>query len=208
MKGMMRASLLGFLGVVLLLMAACDLPSLTTVLATVGQQTITRQDVVYRIGIAKSYGNKQPMNEQALVYMIDDALTRQVAAKLGLVATKQDIDALSAYLDKHSKTPKILNAVKWVFGDNADDYRRIYVQPKVLNQQLQTWYAQHEAGEQRSQAELDAQVLQSTAGQGKTAFDAWFRQQAQGLPVHIADAGLRAGVRKKFPDLWWLASFR
>ncbi len=202
MKYIMR----GCLGIVLLLSAGCDLPTLTTVLATVGQQNITRQDVVYRIGIAKSYGHKQPMNEQALVYMIDDALTRQVAAKVGVAVTKQEVDALSAYLDKHSKTPKILNAVKWVFGDNADDYRRIYVIPRVLNRKLQAWYALHVSGKQRPQPEIEAAVAQSTGGQGKSAFDAWFRQQARALPVHIKDERLRTGVLKKFPDLWWLDS--
>ncbi len=196
----------GCLAMMLLLISACDIPSLDTVLATVGAEHITRQDVIYRIGIAKSYGHKKPMNEQALVYEIDDALTRQVAAKVGVVVTKQDVDALAAYLDQHSKTPKILNAVKWVFGDNMDDYLRIYVAPRVLNRRLQAWYAQHVAGKQRPPAELEAAIAQSSGGQGKSAFDAWFRQQAQGLPVHIRDERLRAGVMKKFPDLWWLAS--
>jgi len=201
MKQMMR----GCMVLLLLLASGCDIPSLDTVLATVGPQHITRQDVVYRIGVAKSYGHKQPMNEQALVYEIDDALTRQVAAKLGVVVTKQEVDELSAYLDKHSKTPKILNAVKWVFGDNADDYRRIYVAPRALNRKLLKWYETHTSGQQLSQAEAEAEVAQSTAGQGKSAFDAWFRQQANSVPVQIIDARLRAGVIRKFPRLWWLS---
>jgi len=203
MKYVMRVCL----GFILLLNAACDIPSLTTVLATVGQEGVTRQDVVYRIGIAKSYGNKQPMNEAAMVYMIDDALTRQVAAKVGIVVTKQDVNKLSDQLDKHSKTPKILNAVKWVFGDNVDDYRRVYLAPRVLNRKLQLWYDHHISKQQRPQAMIEKEIEQSTAGQGKEPFDIWFRQQAQALPVRIKDKVLRAGVHKKFPGLWWLASF-
>jgi len=200
MRNVMRVCL----GFMLLINTACDIPSLTTVLATVGQESVSRQDVVYRIGIAKSYGHKQPMNETALVYMIDDALTRQVATKLGIVVTKQDVNDLSEQLDKHSKTPKILNAVKWVFGDNVDDYRRVYLMPRIINRKLQDWYARHVSMQQRTQAAIEKEIEQSTAGQGKGAFDIWFRQQAQTMPVRIKDEVLRAGVHKKFPAVWWL----
>jgi len=194
----------GCLAFMLLLSAACDIPQMSTVLATVGQQDVTRQDVVYRIGIAKAYGHKQPMNEQALVYVIQDALTRQVAAQVGVEVTVQEMDALSAELDKQSNTHKIQNAVKWVFDESVANFRHAYLEPRVRNRKLQAWYAEHVSGQQRPQSDIDRETAQSSAGQGATAYDAWFRHQARSLHVQIRDARLRAGVQKQFPHMWWL----
>lgn len=200
----MRYVIRGCLGLILLLMSACDIPSMSSVLATAGQENITRQDVVYRIGIAKGYGNREPMNELALIYEINDALTRQVAAKLGVVVSKEDVDKLNETLEKPNKDTKILNAVKWVFGDDHAGYRRVFLAPRVLNRKLLDWYEQHVAKQPLSPADVKQAIAQSAAGQGKTPFDIWLRQQAQQLQVHIKDKTLKAGIQKKYPHTWWL----
>ena len=200
----MRYITRGYLGLILLCISACDLPSMSTTLATVGQESITRQDVVYRIGIAKSYGHREPMNELALIYEINDALTRQVAAKNGVVVSEDDVDKLNATLEKPNKDTKIIHAVKWVFGDDSAGYRRVFLRPRVVNRKLLDWFEQHIAKQPLSPADVKQAIAQSAAGQGKTPFDTWLRQQAQQVQVHITDQTLKAGVQKKYPHTWWL----
>jgi len=119
--------------------------------ADVGEASLSETDIVYRIALEQAYGTtiKRPA---ALVLLINDALEGEVAARIGVIVTQQELADFSTGVDEHSKAPEVLKAVKQVFAGDDAAYRRIYLAPKLVNRKLRSWFSR-DAGTQKEPKE-------------------------------------------------------
>jgi len=133
--------------------------------AEVGDSRISEADISYRIDVAQAYGTviEQPAG---LVALINDALERQVAARSGVFITDQELDGFSAGVDKHSKAPEVLKAVKQVFAGDDAAYRRIYLAPKMANRQLRNWFSRDAEMQKQPRAAIQRAYALAAAGNG------------------------------------------
>ncbi len=133
-----------------LLLPVCSLPVsdgglaiASEQLAQVGSVGIDTTAVRYRLAIAEAYGNSGVERSAALVSLINDALEYEVAAVEGLTPSQDELKAFALQVDKRSKAPEVLAAVKQVFGDDRAAYRRIYLSPKIVNRRLRSWFSRN-----------------------------------------------------------------
>jgi len=138
------------LAVALFLLPVCSLPVpdgglvfASEQLAQVGTADIDTKAVRYRLAIAEAYGNSGVERPAALVSLINDALEYEVAAAEGLIPSQDELKAFALQVDKRSKSPEVLAAVKQVFGDDRAAYRRIYLSPKIVNRRLRSWFSRN-----------------------------------------------------------------
>lgn len=110
-------------------------------IAIVGQTLITTKDIKYRLGIEKAYGKNNTDSIEALMMLINDAVEQEVARKVNMLPTPQEIAAMDKHATTTSKAPEILSNVKKVFGDDTKSYRRIYLVPKIVNIKLHGFFS-------------------------------------------------------------------
>jgi len=127
------------IGTLLLVCTACA--AAPEGLATVGQSIIRQQDVDYRIGIAKVYGVEDMSDTVALISLVNSALEREVGRRVGVLVTKEELDAFNRHVEESSRAPGMLDKVKAVFGDDVVAYRTIYQAPKMINRKLRLWFS-------------------------------------------------------------------
>jgi len=131
--------------------------------AQVGEASISEADIAYRISVGQAYGTSIE-SPAALMALIKDTLEREVAAQVGVMVTEKELDDFSAGVDKHSKAPTVLQAVKQGFGGDDDAYRRIYLAPKVVNRKLRTWFSRDVAMQKKPRQAIQRAYTLAVAG--------------------------------------------
>lgn len=111
------------------------------VVARVGTSTITRADILYKIQIEQAYDSATLPETAALVSVMQDAIEREVAKKVGVDATETEIAELSRFADENSRASEILQRVKAVFGEDQAGYARLYLSNKIVNRKLRHYYS-------------------------------------------------------------------
>lgn len=159
--------------------------------ASVDESSISEADVAYRIGLEQAYGTAIE-HPAALVALIKDALEREVAARIGVIVTEQEMIDFSAGVDKHSKAPEVLKGVKKVFAGNDEAYRRIYLAPKVVNRKLRSWFSRDAATQQKPRAAVQRAYALAAAGNN-------FKQVAKASGLKFAAQDYKA-EQKDAPD--------
>ena len=110
-------------------------------IAMVGHTAITVKDISYRLKTEQAYENLGATEEVALISVINDAIEHEVALLNGVVATREETEALRKYSDEHTKAPEILEKVKMAFGDDSASYERLFLAPKIINRKLRQFYS-------------------------------------------------------------------
>lgn len=122
-----------------------DASKLNQPIIKVGTQVITAQDVETKIKIEACYRDdkKTPEKWLGLYQLIEDALMESAAQTLNIVITPEILTQESERVDKETKAPAILAAVKAVCSDASNDlhgsiklYRDIYLKPRLVNRVL------------------------------------------------------------------------
>lgn len=108
--------------------------------AAVGSSNISQQDILYKIGAERAYGNTSITRGAALIGLVNDLIEYEVAVLRSCVPSAEEISELKRHADATSKEPDILAKIKSVFGDDAASYDRIYMRPKAVNRKLHECY--------------------------------------------------------------------
>ncbi len=162
-----RAAATGMLPVVLLLVAGCNRRPTADVVATVNGHAIMRGDMdrMYQAQLGDTQG-QQPSSEQAdslrlnvVRGLIDEEIVQQVAAKLNLTATPEEVDAKLAAMKapyNEDQFAEQLKANHTTLDELKHDLRRTLTQNKLLNKEVNSkvtvsdsdianYYNQHKA---------------------------------------------------------------
>jgi len=131
--------------------------------AVVGATSLGEADITYRIAVEKAYGTVIE-HPAALVALIQDALEREVATRSGVVVTEQALNAFSAGVDKHSKAPEVLKAVKKAFAGDDEAYRQLYLTPKIVNRQLRSWFSRDADMQEKPRVAIQKAYALAVAG--------------------------------------------
>jgi len=131
--------------------------------AVVGTTSLGEADITYRIAVEKAYGTVID-RPAALVALIQDALEREVAMRSGVVVTEQALNAFSAGVDKHSKAPEVLKAVKKAFAGDDEAYRQLYLVPKIVNRQLRSWFSRDADMQEKPRVAIQKAYALAVAG--------------------------------------------
>ena len=95
----------------------------------------------YRLKTEQAYQNYTATEEVALISLVNDAVEHEIASLNGVVATREEIEALRKYSEEHTKAPEILKKVKMGFGDDSASYERLFLSPKIINRKLRQFYS-------------------------------------------------------------------
>jgi len=129
-----------------LLLTACNsktpTPSPDTLVATAGQTKLTYEDIVYSKAVHKAQNHGEEIDDTTgLVMLLKKCVNREVARIEKLDVSEADIDAMSDYVDTNVRSTEMLKAVKEVFGEDVSAYRRIFLQPKVVEKKLRFYFS-------------------------------------------------------------------
>jgi hypothetical protein len=105
-------------------------------LFSVGQTPIRQSDLEYRIRIERVYRREAPAPQAAAVMLINDALEREVARRARALPTSEEVAKLVEFVDRTTKAPEKLQEVKAVFGADKASYRRLFIEPGLVNRKL------------------------------------------------------------------------
>jgi hypothetical protein len=116
-----------------LLATACGGPE---VVATVGERSITRRDVRYRQQVMRVRSRAAKPAYLALFALVREALMAEVARHHGVVVTEAMLTDEAARVQEQSRDPRTLARIRAVFGGNQAAYRRLVLEPTLVNQML------------------------------------------------------------------------
>lgn len=153
--------------IVLLVVASTWWPeesSFPTAVAKVGDTNISHQDIAYQIAVAKAYGTTM-QTSTALVVLIQETQENEVARSVGVVVSRDEMDAFSPAVERNSESPRVLSAVKIAFDGEDDAYRRIYLEPKLLHQKLRAWFSRDAKVQQIPHSFVEQAYTQTLAGE-------------------------------------------
>lgn len=146
-------------------------------LAKVGRTWITSTDLGLWMAVEKAYGNDHITREGALVALVNDCLALEVAKRVNMAPTQEDITALSQHADEHSKAPEILDRVKGVFGKDRASYEHLYLAPKVVDRKLHYYHSRNREIHAAQVALIEQAHALVLAGKS-------FKDTAQALGLH------------------------
>jgi hypothetical protein len=113
--------------------AACDT---SDVVANVGERSITRVDVRFRQRVMRVRSGREVPAHLALFGLIREALTAEVARRHGVVVTTSMLADEADRVQTETRDPQTLRRIRAVFGPNETAYRRLVLEPAVVNQLL------------------------------------------------------------------------
>ncbi|MDI6841091.1 MAG: hypothetical protein QMD71_09670 [bacterium] len=105
-------------------------------IAKVGNIKITKNDLLYEAQVESVYCGKLPSNDKALFKLIQNAIYEDIAIKQGIEISDSMLQAESTRVNRETKAPQLLYAVKLVFGKDKRSYLRLYLKPILVNQLL------------------------------------------------------------------------
>ena len=106
------------------------------VIARVGTATITQLMLERQLKVNQARGAKETESKLALrslVELLRYALEDQVARRHGQGPTEQDLLNVAKHARTTSRAPKLLAAIRQVFGGDAAAYRRQILAPRVTS---------------------------------------------------------------------------
>jgi len=119
--------------------------------ARVGESVITREDVRYREAVLAIRSGAEATAPQALVQLLEEAMMREAGRTHGVAVTPADLAAEAARVRTTSRDPETLARVRAVFGGEEGAYRRLVLEPVLVNQRL---YAAFDASREIQAAPL------------------------------------------------------
>lgn len=170
------------------------------ILVKIGKEELSSTDLSYRIGIEKAYGKDNITQDAAVVSFVNDAIEHEISRANGINVTSWDIATFSDHIDNTTRAPEILDRVKQVFGNDRAAYERIYIEPKIINVKLRSWYS-HDARIHQGEKALIEKAYY-LARSGKSMEEA---AQETGLPFSTIEPGKNNGfltpqLEEFFPD--------
>ena len=125
------------LATLVLFSVACTAqPEAVKAVARVGEVSITAEDLAYRQEV-KAVRSGEPFPAHlALLQLLEEALMVEVGRAHGVVVTDEMLAEEAARVQETSRDPDTLADIRAVFGDDEDAYRRLVLQPTLVNQLL------------------------------------------------------------------------
>lgn len=161
------------------------LQSTQTAIATVGKISISMSQIQDRQGIAQSYGYSMDP-PTALVTLIKDVMEYEVARRFGIAPTSKDLQSFSLNVDKQTKAADILSSVKHVFDGDVKKYQKMYLSPKLVNQNLHYWFSTNAKLHER-----ERRLMQRVFGLANSGLDFEGLAKKEGLKFVVHDYGNR-----------------
>jgi hypothetical protein len=104
--------------------------------AQVGETAITAEDVAYRQAVMAVRSDEEFPSHLALFQLIQEALVVEVGRAYGVVVSEQMLGDEAARVEATSRDPETLARIRAVFGEDEAAYRRLVLQPILVNQLL------------------------------------------------------------------------
>jgi hypothetical protein len=159
-----------------------------SILMRVGKTEVHNSELTRRALVESCYREGRPVDEvEGFLLLLQEGLDMEMARILGIPPTEEEIDDLARHVSDTTRAKDILNAVKKVFGEDKEAYRRVFLAPKVADRKLR---ATHSAEEEKS-------------GRG-ISYDDWRRDRVLEIKVEVYDHYLLEKVEEAYPNLWWL----
>jgi hypothetical protein len=120
----------------LTMLALCSCGAQPEAAAQVGDTTITAEDVAYRQAVMAVRSDQEFPSHLALFQLIQEALMAEVGRVYDVVVSEQMLADEAARVEATSRDPETLARIRAVFGDDEAVYRRLVLQPVLVNQLL------------------------------------------------------------------------
>ncbi|HUK11753.1 MAG TPA: hypothetical protein VLW17_00510 [Thermoanaerobaculaceae bacterium] len=173
------------------------------VIARVGESAITREDVRFRRAMLAVRSGTDATAPQALVQLLEEAMMREVGRAHGVAVTAADLATEAARVSATSRDPATLARIRAVFGGDEGAYRRLVLEPVLVNQRL---YAAFDASREIQAAPLARarELLAAALAPGAPLAALATRYGAELRTFDIAGGQVRpldapAGTRPSFP---------
>ena len=179
--------------------AKADPSNTPDAVAVVGHTVITVKDISYRLKTEQAYENLEASEEVALISLINDAVEHEIASLNGVVATREEIEALRKYSDEHTKAPEILQKVKMVLGDDLASYEKLFLSPKIINRKLRQFYSRSPEIHKSGRESIEKAYSIVSSGKSFQQAAEQLGLQFKTLEVGIQDASSTQGTESS-PD--------
>jgi hypothetical protein len=124
------------LGLLLATLALCACNAQSTVVAQVGERAITAEDVAYRQAVIAIRSGEEAPAFLALFQLLEEALMAEVGREYGGVVSEEMLAEEAARVESESRDPQMLARIRVVFGEDEAAYRRLVIEPILVNQLL------------------------------------------------------------------------
>lgn len=124
------------------------LPRGRSIVASIGDHPVIRDDITYIIQIEHAYGTLPLSETAALMTVMRDVITQQVAQSVGVVISTAEMPTHFPFIDQNTPREKVqdsdaqdaLPIDKQIFRVDHAAYGRLYIAPKMLNRKLREFY--------------------------------------------------------------------
>jgi len=104
--------------------------------AQVGETAITGEDLAYRQAVLALRSGEQAPAHLALLQLIEEALMVEVGRAHGVEVTEEMLANEAERVQATSRDPEMLARIRDLFGEHEAAYRRLVLQPILVNQLL------------------------------------------------------------------------
>jgi len=125
-----------------------DTPGIKTVVAKVGERSVTREDIIHMIQIEKFYKSPPLSEADALFIVMQDAITQEIAHTVGIDVTPSETPIKSPFVDQFTpagvedkKAQGTLPLHEQPFHVDHGSYAQLYVVPKIIDRKLRRYYS-------------------------------------------------------------------
>lgn len=126
-------------------------------LAQVGKTEVLSIDLGYRSMVERCYRNGEEVGEAAaFLLLLQDAMDREIARAYGLLPTEEEIDAFDKHVYDTSRARDRLNAIEAGFGEDEEAYRRVFLEPRVVDRKLRAYQAAERTFHRQPLARIEA----------------------------------------------------
>jgi hypothetical protein len=129
--------------------------------ATVGSQALDERDLEWRRRVVLIYYPEANHQRAALGQLVEAALALEALRRRGITLPEGELLAEADRIQRQTRAPERLAAIRAVFGSDRDAYLRVFVRPQLALRRL---------------------VLASGAGD---TFGHWFAREVAGVPVRV-----------------------
>jgi hypothetical protein len=116
--------------------ALCSCGRRPGLVGQVGETAITETDLAYRQAVMAVRSGKEFPGHLALLQLIEESLMVEVGRAHGVVVSEELLEDEAARVQATSRDPQTLARIRAVFGDDEGAYRRLVLQPILVNQLL------------------------------------------------------------------------
>jgi hypothetical protein len=120
----------------LLVLSLVSCTSQPEIAARVGEVIITTEDITYRQEVTTVRSGEPSPAHLVLLQLLEEALMAEVGRAHGVVVSDDMLAAEAIRVQQTSRDPESLSVIRAVFGDDEDSYRRLLLQPILVNQLL------------------------------------------------------------------------